>query len=406
MHLKVLENNEHISIYGDVLFQINHDSLTQLYSPIIGIEANYLYNYLWSIKRIVLTSKLNPCNNINELKNSLNWNLQKIFSNLNKLSAVGLIQLFSSGSNLIIKLIQPLHYCEFINNPKLKQLLINKIGRNNYENLQYYYNYEVIPSDYLLLESSIDSLNETNLFIEKNNVYLDWNKISSKLIVMFNKKIRIDNTCKEIIGENYSINLLNENNLYDVIYKSSICKNDLCDVDLELLLNSIEIIKQDNQIKNDATLHRSYNVFDINKDLKECHEIIADYKKFNPYNYLLLLTKSNITPNVAHMIDSIKKTFNLSDAFINVVCDYSIYKNSGRIEPNYIYKLCSTINNLGIDNIENVILYLRYVSAHIKIPTSLFNSTSSYNDIDNSKIDKNYISFDEIITNNLGKNNE
>ena len=111
---------------------------------------------------------------------------------------------------------------------------------------------------------------------------------------MFNKKIRIDNTCKEIIGENYSINLLNENNLYDVIYKSSICKNDLCDVDLDLLLSSIEVIKQNKKIKNDATLHRSYNVFGINKDLKECHEIIADYKKFNPYNYLLLLTKSNI----------------------------------------------------------------------------------------------------------------
>ncbi len=404
MHLKVLENNEHISIYGDVLLQINHDSLTQLYSPIIGIEANYLYNYLWSIKRIVLTSKLNPCNNINELKNSLNWNLQKIFSNLNKLSAVGLIQLFSSDSNLIIKLIQPLHYCEFINNPKLKQLLINKIGRNNYENLQYYYNYEVIPSDYLLLESSIDSLNETNLFIEKNNVYLDWNKISSKLIVMFNKKIRIDNTCKEIIGENYSINLLNENNLYDVIYKSSICKNDLCDVDLELLLNSIEIIKQDMQIKNDVMLHRSYSVFDINKNLHDCEQIISDYQKFNTHNYILLLTKSSLAPNVSHMIDSIKKTFNLPNAFINVVCDYSIYKNSGRIEPNYIYKLCSTINNLGFDNIESLILHMRYVSQNMKSPTSLFNSSLDDNKISIKKTKRRYLSFEEIMSDLDGAN--
>lgn len=405
MHLKVLENNEQISIYGDVLIEVDRDSLTQLYLPIVDVEAIYLYDYLRSIKRIVITSKLNPCNNINELKNSLNWSLQKIFNNLNKLSIVGLVQLFSNGSNLIIKLIQPLHYCEFINNSKLKQLLIKKIGNANFERLQYYYNYEIIPNDYSLLESSIDSLDQLNLSISSNIAYLDWNKISSKLIVMFNKKIRIDDTCKTIISDNYSLNLLNENNLYDVIYKSSICKNDFCDVNFELLLNLIEVIKQDMQIKNDVTLHRGYSVFDINRNLQDCEQIISDYQKFSTHNYILLVTKSSLAPNVSHMIDSIKKTFNLPDAFINVVCDYSIYKNSGRIEPNYIYKLCSTINNLGFDNMRNVILYLRYVSQNIKIPTSLFNSNNSSNDVNNSKIETNYISFDEI-TNNLGKTND
>lgn len=401
MHLKVLENNEQISIYGDALIEVDRDSLTRLYLPIVDLEAIYLYDYLRSIKRIILTSKLNPCNNINELQNSLNWSLQKIFNNLNKLSIVGLIQLFSNGSNLIIKLIQPLHYCEFINNSKLKQLLIKKIGNANFENLQYYYNYEIIPNDYSLLESSIDSLDQLNLSTSSDTAYLDWNKISSKLIVMFNKKIRIDDTCKTIISDNYSSNLLNENNLYDVIYKSSICKNDLCDVNLELLLNSIETIKQDMQIKNDVTLHRSYSVFDINKNLQDCEQIIADYQKFSTHNYILLVTKSSLAPNVSHMIDSIKKTFNLPDAFINVVCDYSIYKNSGRIEPNYIYKLCSTINNLGFDNIENLILHMRYVSQNMKSPTSLFNSNVEIKKNNNFEIDDDCISFEEIM-NSLG----
>lgn len=45
MHLKVLENNEQISIHGDVLTQTNRDSLIQLYLPIIGSEALNLYDY-------------------------------------------------------------------------------------------------------------------------------------------------------------------------------------------------------------------------------------------------------------------------------------------------------------------------------------------------------------------------
>lgn len=220
---------------------------------------------------------------------------------------------------------------------------------------------------------------------------------------MFNKKFQISNECKDIIIENYFSNLLNENNLYDVIYKSSICKNDLCTLNLELLLDSINQIKNDYEFKKDLSLHRNYAVFDINKDLNDCKLTIDDYKKFNTHNYLLLLTKSSLTPNVSHMIKSIKSNFNLPESFINVVCDYSIYKNSGRIEPNYIYKLCSTINNLGFNNINNVILYLRYVNQNMKVPSSLFESSSER--LENEQVDTTFISFDEI-ANNLGKENE
>lgn len=222
---------------------------------------------------------------------------------------------------------------------------------------------------------------------------------------MFNKKIKISDNCKEVISENYFANLLNENNLYDVIYKSSICKNDLCDVDLNLLLDSIELIKNENQIKNANSLNRNYAIFDMNTSLESCKLIIDDYNKFNTHNYLILLTKSSLSPNVSHMINSIKNNFNLLDAFINVVCDYSIYKNSGRIEPNYIYKLCSTINNLGFDNINSVISYLRCVSQNMKVPTSLFNSSVKAKENINCKVDTSYISFEEI-ANNLGKTNE
>ena len=221
---------------------------------------------------------------------------------------------------------------------------------------------------------------------------------------MFNKRIKISDECKNIILENYFYNLLNENNLYDVIYKSSICQNDLCELDAELLVNSINQIKDNFEFTKNISLHRNYAIFDINKNIDDCKLIIEDYKKFNTHNYLLLLTKSSLAPNISHMIKSIKSNLDLPESFINVVCDYSIYKNSGRIEPNYIYKLCSTINNLGFDDINNVILYLRYVSQNMKIPTSLFNSKIQTLK-DKSEVDTTFISFDEI-ANNLGKNNE
>ncbi|MDE7221947.1 MAG: hypothetical protein K2N40_01605, partial [Ureaplasma sp.] len=354
--------------------------------------------------RINTTSGMNSCSNVQKLQKLLNCSITTLLNNLNKLSAINLIQIFSNGAKLIIKLFPPLEYSEFINNCEFKQLLIKNIGKFNYENLQYYYNHEVIPNDYLLLDSSLDVFEKIDSIHSNNNIHFDWNKITSKLIVMFNKRIKISDECKNIILENYFYNLLNENNLYDVIYKSSICQNDLCELDAELLVNSINQIKDNFEFTKNISLHRNYAIFDINKNIDDCKLIIEDYKKFNTHNYLLLLTKSSLAPNISHMIKSIKSNLDLPESFINVVCDYSIYKNSGRIEPNYIYKLCSTINNLGFDDINNVILYLRYVSQNMKIPTSLFNSKIQTLK-DKSEVDTTFISFDEI-ANNLGKNNE
>ncbi|MDE5617452.1 MAG: hypothetical protein K2I36_01200, partial [Ureaplasma sp.] len=114
MHSKVLENNEQISIFGDVLFHINRDLLLQLYLPIIGNDALYLYDYLWNIKRINTTSGMNSCSNVQKLQKLLNCSITTLLNNLNKLSAINLIQIFSNGAKLIIKLFPPLEYSEFI----------------------------------------------------------------------------------------------------------------------------------------------------------------------------------------------------------------------------------------------------------------------------------------------------
>ena len=349
-------------IIKNIDFIFNNYLFNHLYSPIIKSDAVLLYNFL--ITDCDISNKINIfVNKISDLNKVLNFT-EKQFSDAKKiLEAIGLISSYvdiTKYDTYHIKINNFKTWNDFKKDPKKVLLLKNAIGSNNFDKVKYAFE----KNDFQLsLLSNINSTFESvfgNLDINNIN-NIDFVHIYDSLLRMTNKLIVISDEDKKIIEYNFRTYDLTYNEVIKAIHSSIFFDSKQYLIDTYQLNNNfLNLVEPSNQLKLNTivAINRNAKIFNEAFDLKGKEDILEDYKKYNSEQYLSLLQKQAIDSSDKLIINSLRKKFNLPDYLINVLLDFVIYKNKGKIIFDYIAKIANTINRLNITTVEETIKHL------------------------------------------------
>lgn len=373
MSINFCDNNQ-FDIYMSYGTSINYKYLNDLYLPIIGIDAINLYNLLISEYQSKISSSI-YINNHQKIMKKIKIDKDNLLHCFRLLESVSLITTYQDNSNLVNSKIiyfinEPLNFYNFIQNENLNKLLKIKISDEEYTELKYKYNNHTIKSSFVNISKDISYLIDNN---DMEELELDFETIYTLISKKINNHFIIDEICKEKINYFYKKHNLTFLQISDSIYKSLIIKNDMYFVHYDSLiinLNNLLILPQN--INVISKVNRKFDFFLRNTNDEFYKAIYEDYSNFNSENYIISITKEELDNNTINLLHKLRNKFYLHDSIINCIIDYSIFHNCGKLIPKYIEKVASSINNLSINSLHNVVKYLRSVNANVRPNASLF----------------------------------
>ena len=352
-------------------FKLSTSFLIDLYTPIIGNLATSFYILLCN-NHLYLSKNRNLSFNFQSTCRQINCSLEELLIAKKKLEAIKLIDTFifienNSNNNLCQIIVNsPLNFFDFVANQKYKALLIDKIGIENYQYLEYKYLPSTIYKDLLNISDSFDNVFSEKKLKEINTI--DFEKIYTDLFKLSTKNIFISDECKGIIESAYlkfplslatieniildSLDNVNDKNIFSCNPKFLICNLN------KVIMNSFHSNRQKNE-SNFIIVNRSFNLFTSAISDFDAQKIINDYKLINAEQYLYSIFKKNISIFERKIIGILKEEYLLKDEVINVIIDFSLYKTNGKLNKKYIFKIAQTFNGLNINSCELAIEHFR-----------------------------------------------
>lgn len=390
----ILLKFERFTIIANSFDYLSSMYLHELYLPLIGVNSVLLYENLFNSAKIESISNIQN-NSIENLLFKLNFSIDTLEESFNYLESVGLIQSYIESSStepkIIFVLKNSLNYDDFMSNETLKSLLKKRLGSTNFSLLNYKFNSYLIDKNLNNISNDISWLinKKDNL---KINELLDFSELQQKILFLSSKKIIFNDSDKKIISNYYNNEPISQHELINILTSSLEDDGNNIFVNFNIFKNEIEQFK--NAIDNSIDIIRNPKLFALNQSLDELTNVIESYKNNNSENYILFVTKNYLSSEMKRVIDLLRKKFHFSDEIINLLVDYCLFKNIGRLEHNYIYKIAQTLNNMNINNdLSKAIIYLQYVSNNIK-PT--YNSLIKIKPILENTTNNNELNIDDI----------
>lgn len=383
MSINLIEFNN-FDIYMNYGTFINQNTLNDLYAPLIGNLAIQIYNSLV----LEFNSRINTSIYINtytKLLSKLNIEANQLIDSLKLLESVSLISTYIDNSNLqnpkVIHFInEPLNYFNFVQNENLNKLLRSKLTDNQYTELKYKYNNTIIKSSYVNVSKDISYLIDSD---EKINIELDFTVLYTLVSKKISNHFILDDLSKEKINYYYKNHNFTLDQLSQCVYESLMIEENQYIISYNILIFKLQNILNQLTPKNFHTIkkiNRKYDLFLNNVDIETYKLIYDDYTNNNSENYIISITKDEICFETKKMLKILREKFYLSDEIINCIIDYSLFRNFGRLVPNYILKVAKSINNLSIDSLKVVISYLTDVNINKKPIKSLYKNDANKNE--------------------------
>ncbi|MCH5167336.1 MAG: DnaD domain protein [Erysipelotrichales bacterium] len=352
-----------------ILTEIDKKTLISLYEPIIGPTATSLYLTLWSdLDKLEIVSKDYTHHHLMTILKS---SLSDIVKARQALEALGLLKSFvkkdENISEYLYELYSPISPYEFFNHPILGVLLLNNIGEIEYNNLLQYYKKQIIKKDdYEEITSSMNNTfksvtpREANDEIirkqNKNGINLD-NVIDFELLEMSLPKGMINSKTlnkktKELINQLAFIYNV------DTIKMSEI---------LRLVIDELGLINKD-KLRDAVRKNYEYNnngslptlVFRTQPehlkspegDTSNRGKMIFVFENTKPYDFLKNKNKG-IKPTIRDLklIEHLAIDFDLPAGVINVLIDYAIRVNDGKLNQKYLETIASDWSRKGIKTV-------------------------------------------------------
>lgn len=359
-------------------FNNNFKMFNSVYSTILSKNSIILYNFL-----------LNECDIINKLGNittkcsriskMLQLSNEELIEARKDLEAFGLLKTmidYNKRDNLIFLLKEALKWDEFRKNTKFYNLLQQKLEPLEFDTLRYCFESNDITTGYSDISETFE--NHFNIALVED-VSFNFEQLYEKIFKMTGNIIALDKETKILVESYFKNKNISFSEILDCIYRSTYKLDSNILVDHKILktkLDSIFNSKNISEFNHILKVNRNAKIFLDDVSLENFDFVISDYKTLNSEQYLCSIQKQPLTELELKLINVLKKQYFLPDFLINVLIDYSIVKNNGRIEPLYIQKIASSINLLGIKSVEQLIVHLQ----------KAFKNNSSYNN--QNKFDK------------------
>ncbi|XQP55915.1 MAG: DnaD domain protein [Mycoplasmoidaceae bacterium] len=349
-------------------YKLNLNSLYDLYLPVVGQTATNFYvilsNYVDNnSKNAALTF------NSDAICKQLHVSNEELSIAKDKLEAIGLISTFISTNNrkdnILIFVLKPaLSYQEFIANPKLKTLLINQIGTNNFEYLEYKNAPESQLQDAIEITRTFDQVfNDTNL---KNVHILDFEKLYQNIQKTTSLPLVIDENCKAIIQDIYSKYQVSIKDIEFVIYDSINDMDGFNKVNPNLLIQNFNALINKQVTTPVQMVNRDFRLFTTGLNKEQEDKIYLDYRMCNAELYLSTIFKKALNSEEKQTIHMLRTKFHLTDEVINVLVDFSLNKTNGQLNKKYLAKAAYTVNGLGLINAQQVVAHLKNANVEKK----------------------------------------
>ena len=373
----------------------NDAVLNELYLPILGMPAVGLYKYLYGQAELNKFTSMGLKDH-KKMCSLLNMTYDQFVKERRKLEAIGLVRTYSKemidGRRLTYLVEGTLNYSDFVNNPQLNELLKKSMDEMSYRQLVYKFNNFVVRPDFYNESVSLDwLLSDKKVDVAQT---LNLTDLYTRIINELHLNVLISEESKAQILSYYKNYNLTNNDVYNCVRNSVILSDDKksYSVSYDILMTNLEKMKHFSQ-QQDVTIvskiNRNFEIFAYNANIENFKYVTNDYKMINSENYILSITKENISLEMNKTLNKLRTKFHIADPLINVIIDYSLFHNAGRLVPKYIEKIAKSINNLGIVEMEKIIVYLQCVSNNKKPKADIFSAkvdtTLATSNLNNSK---------------------
>ncbi len=338
---------------------LSSDSLTfmmELYLPIIGKDATFLYLFLMNFllhndNKVV----------ISDLIVLTRMTRQEFLLSRKSLESIGLISTFEKNGdpNVLLIINDPETPKNFFNNIVYKGLFINSTSKAEYERLCKKYSAKIDINGYTDVSARINDTfkinfdsDELNLsddveLIGRNKGTLKDNFSEVKLInyIKNNSQFTAGSFSDDEIKNMHRVATLyglSESSIGELVIKSSNIRNKIGQkLDLELLRSNAEIYTKTFSLDSLKKIHKKSTIVGSTSDVAKRIEY---YENTSPREFLM--SKQNNVELVAsdkRIIDSLAFNFHFSNGMINALLDYIMTIKNGDLNRNYVEKVASNL---------------------------------------------------------------
>lgn len=367
----LLPADTYVVINKTILHDEDRKILTNLYLPVIGMEAVMLYFALWS--DLDNSEIISMDFSHQKLVSSLRMTIGEIESNREKLEAIGLIKtLVKTGNvnNYIYEMYSPVSALEFLSHPILNITLYSNVGKREYDNLVKTFkmprfntsNYHDITKSFNdVFEStsmtsydlSLEDIRKYNKLKLNINSNFDFNFLVSSMPKNIDTNRAFTKEIKELI--------INLSFIYDIdaVRMSNIikgCFNERGTINKEELRKSARNYYQfDNGgilptiVDNSQPEYLRKPIGDTSKRAK----MIYTFETISPRE--LLISKNNgsePTRRDLKLIEDLLVDYKLKPGVVNVLIDYILNVHEKKLTRGLVEMLAGEWQRLGIETVE------------------------------------------------------
>ncbi|MCQ2748226.1 MAG: DnaD domain protein [Mycoplasmoidaceae bacterium] len=341
-------------------FKLNINALYDLYLPVVGQTATSFYVALSNMAENNKDNSLTFSSN--NICKQLNVSNEELSIAKDRLEAIGLLSTYISTNNnkdnIFIFVVKPAKsYQEFVSNPKLKTLLMNKIDQAGIEYLEY----KNAPESQLL-----DAIEITRTFDQvfngeelKKVHTLDFTKLYENIQKTTSLPLIIDDNCKSIIQDVYDKYQISLKDIEFIIYDSINDMDGFNKINPNLLIQNFNKLINKQVVAPIQSVNRDFRLFTTGLDKEMEDKIYLDYTMCNSELYLSIIFKRSLTSDEKQLIHTLRSKFHINDEIINALVDFSLNKTNGQLNKKYICKAAATVNGLGLANAKQVVAHLR-----------------------------------------------
>ena len=351
-----------------ILTEVDKKILINLYEPIIGTLSLSLYFTLWEDlgKNEIISRDLNH----HHLMVILKSDLEKIVLARESLEAVGLLKSYvKENDNLneyLYELYSPLSAYEFFNHPVLSILLLNNIGESEYRSLiEYYKKITVSKKEYKEITSSMnDTFKIVTPYEKENEEIRRKNKLNINISNLIDFDLLSDSLPKGLLNDK-TFNKRNKeliNQLafvynVDSIKMSEFIRMVIDNVGIIDKDKLIDIVRRNYEFNNNGSLptivyrtqpeHLKTPVGTSNRD-----KMIQVFENTKPYDFLKF-KNNNMKPTSTDLkkLEHLAVDLGLTPGVINVLIDYVIRVNNGKLNANYLDTIASSWVRKGVKTV-------------------------------------------------------
>lgn len=367
----LLPADTYVVINKTILYDEDRKILTDLYLPIIGMEAVMLYFTFWSdLDSSQIVSK---DFSHQKLVSSLRMTIGEIETAREKLEAIGLIKtLIKTGNvnNYIYELYSPVSASEFLSHPILNIVLYSNIGKQEYDNIIKAFK---IPR--------FNTSNYKDITKSFNDVFQSTTLTSYDLSL---EDIRKYNKLKLNINSNFDFNFL-ISSMPKNIDTNKVFTKEVKELIINLsFIYDIDAVKMSNIIKGCFNERGTINKEELRKSSRNYYQfdnggilptiidnsqpeylrkpigntsnrakMIYTFETISPRELLISKNKGNEpTRRDLKLVEDLLIDYKLKPGVVNVLIDYVLNVNEKKLTRGLVEMLAGEWQRLGIETVE------------------------------------------------------